>query len=117
MTHITTATVVPRGSRAVSRICLLGCVLGCLGLGAVQLAGWKSADAESSGEQSACNAAAIAPSGGTDPRSKLIGVWKLVSIEERDAQGRLVVPLDYGPNPIGMPVSYTHLTLPTIYSV
>ena len=34
--------------------------------------------------------------------SKLVGTWKLVSIEERDAEGRLVTPLDYGPEPIGM---------------
>lgn len=34
--------------------------------------------------------------------SKLIGTWKLVSIEERDADGKLVVPLDYGPEPVGL---------------
>lgn len=102
MTHITTATVGPQGSRGASRICLLVFVLGCLCLWAVHLAGEQRVDAESCGEQSACDVAAIDPSAPTDPRSKLIGVWKLVSIEERDAQGRLVVPLDYGPNPIGM---------------
>ncbi len=42
----------------------------------------------------------------TDPRSKLFGVWKLVCIEERDDQGRLVEPLDYGSNPIGMLIYY-----------
>jgi len=102
MTHITTATVVPRGSRAVARTFLLVSVLGCLYLWAMHLAGGQRAEAESSGELSARDAAANGPSVRTDPRSKLIGVWKLVSIEERDAQGRLVVPLDYGPNPIGM---------------
>ena len=34
--------------------------------------------------------------------SPLIGAWKLVAIEERDAQGQLVTPLDYGPEPIGL---------------
>ncbi len=33
---------------------------------------------------------------------KLIGTWKLVSIEERDADGKLTVPLDYGPNAVGL---------------
>lgn len=32
----------------------------------------------------------------------LVGAWKLVSIEEFDAEGNRVVPLDYGPEPIGM---------------
>jgi hypothetical protein len=42
--------------------------------------------------------------GGEPPTkpNKLVGTWKLVSIEERDAEGRLVTPLDYGPAPIGM---------------
>ena len=34
--------------------------------------------------------------------SQLVGTWKLVSIEERDAEGKLVVPMDYGPEPIGL---------------
>lgn len=34
--------------------------------------------------------------------SSLVGTWKLVSIEERDADGRLVTPLDFGPEPAGM---------------
>lgn len=34
--------------------------------------------------------------------SPLVGTWKLVAIEERDSNGRLVVPLDYGPNPVGL---------------
>ena len=38
----------------------------------------------------------------THGSSRLVGTWKLVSIEERDAKGRLVTPLDYGPEPIGM---------------
>jgi hypothetical protein len=33
---------------------------------------------------------------------QLIGTWKLVAIEERDADGKLSVPLDYGPNPVGL---------------
>ena len=45
---------------------------------------------------------------GADQRSKgpgsqkLVGTWKLVSIEERDANGKLATPLDYGPEPIGL---------------
>jgi hypothetical protein len=34
--------------------------------------------------------------------SKLVGTWKLVSIEERDSKGKLVTPLDYGPEPVGI---------------
>jgi len=34
--------------------------------------------------------------------SRLIGTWKLVKIEERDAQGNLVTPLDYGDQPLGI---------------
>lgn len=34
--------------------------------------------------------------------SKLVGTWKLVSIEERDAKGKLVTPLDYGLEPVGI---------------
>jgi hypothetical protein len=34
--------------------------------------------------------------------SKLVGTWKLVAIEERNAQGELVTPLDYGPDPVGL---------------
>jgi len=33
---------------------------------------------------------------------KLVGTWKLVAIEERDADGKLVVPLDFGPDPVGL---------------
>jgi len=36
------------------------------------------------------------------PAAGLVGAWRLVSIEERDAEGKLVVPLDYGAEPIGM---------------
>jgi hypothetical protein len=32
----------------------------------------------------------------------LIGTWKLIAIDERDGEGKRVVPLDYGPEPIGM---------------
>jgi hypothetical protein len=39
------------------------------------------------------------PDAGSNP---LVGTWKLVSIDERDASGRQVVPLDYGPEPIGL---------------
>ena len=39
---------------------------------------------------------------GAPGSSKLVGTWKLVSIEERNAEGRPVTPLDYGPEPIGM---------------
>ena len=38
----------------------------------------------------------------TRAASKLIGTWKLVAIEERDADGKLTVPLDYGSDPVGM---------------
>jgi hypothetical protein len=34
--------------------------------------------------------------------SPLVGTWKLVAIEERDAHGKRVTPLDYGPEPVGM---------------
>jgi hypothetical protein len=34
--------------------------------------------------------------------SPLVGTWKLVSIEERNADGKLVTPLDYGPAPLGL---------------
>lgn len=37
-----------------------------------------------------------------DAPARLVGAWRLVSIEERDADGRLVTPLDYGPEPIGL---------------
>jgi hypothetical protein len=36
------------------------------------------------------------------PAEPLVGAWKLVSIEEFDAEGNQVVPMDYGPEPIGM---------------
>jgi hypothetical protein len=32
----------------------------------------------------------------------LVGAWRLVSIDERDAQGKRVTPLDYGAEPIGL---------------
>jgi hypothetical protein len=34
--------------------------------------------------------------------SPLVGTWKLVSIDERDTDGKRVTPLDYGPAPIGI---------------
>lgn len=33
---------------------------------------------------------------------QLVGTWKLVSIEERDAGGKLVVPLDFGAEAVGI---------------
>lgn len=33
---------------------------------------------------------------------KLVGTWKLVSIEERDGSGKLVVPLDFGAEAVGI---------------
>ncbi len=36
------------------------------------------------------------------PANTLVGTWKLVAIEERNAQGELVTPLDYGADPIGL---------------
>ena len=33
---------------------------------------------------------------------QLVGTWKLIAIDERDANGARVVPLDYGPDPIGL---------------
>ena len=33
---------------------------------------------------------------------QLVGTWKLIAIDERDASGARVVPLDYGPEPIGL---------------
>lgn len=35
-------------------------------------------------------------------RSPLQGTWRLVSIDERDAEGKSVTPVDYGPEPIGL---------------
>lgn len=43
--------------------------------------------------------AARAPTPGA---GKLVGTWKLLAIEERNAQGELVTPLDYGPEPVGL---------------
>ena len=40
-----------------------------------------------------------AKSAGANP---LVGTWKLIAIEERNDKGELVVPLDYGPDPIGV---------------
>jgi Lipocalin-like domain len=40
--------------------------------------------------------------GRSETASKLIGTWKLVAIEERDANGKRVVPLDYGSDPVGL---------------
>jgi len=34
--------------------------------------------------------------------NKLVGTWKLVAIEERKAEGKLVTPLDYGAEPVGL---------------
>jgi len=34
--------------------------------------------------------------------SELVGTWRLVSIEERNADGQLVTPMDYGPEPVGI---------------
>ena len=34
--------------------------------------------------------------------AKLVGTWRLLSIEERGPEGKLVPPLDYGPDPVGM---------------
>jgi hypothetical protein len=49
------------------------------------------------------NTAAPSPATSSSPGpSKLVGTWKLVSIEERDAGGKLVTPLDYGPDPVGL---------------
>ncbi|MCX6908044.1 MAG: lipocalin-like domain-containing protein [Verrucomicrobia bacterium] len=48
---------------------------------------------------SSAASAGQAPSGAA---KKLVGTWKLVSIEERDGSGKLVVPLDFGSEPVGM---------------
>lgn len=42
------------------------------------------------------------PAAGVPDAAQLAGTWKLVSIEERDADGKLVTPMDYGPEPIGL---------------
>lgn len=34
--------------------------------------------------------------------SRLVGTWKLVAIEEYDAAGKRVTPLDYGNEPVGL---------------
>jgi hypothetical protein len=48
--------------------------------------------------------AAEKPRGGSGSHSAagLIGTWALVSIEERNAKGERVTPLDYGPEPVGL---------------
>lgn len=33
---------------------------------------------------------------------RLVGTWKLVAIEERDASGKVVVPLDFGADAVGI---------------
>lgn len=38
----------------------------------------------------------------TPGAAKLVGTWKLLTIEERNAQGELVTSLDYGPQPMGL---------------
>jgi hypothetical protein len=38
----------------------------------------------------------------TPGAAKLVGTWKLLAIEERNAQGELVTSLDYGPQPVGL---------------
>ncbi len=55
-------------------------------------------------------AADVSPGGATAAEPKplssaarqLVGTWKLIAIDERDANGARVVPLDYGPDPIGI---------------
>jgi hypothetical protein len=34
--------------------------------------------------------------------ARLVGTWKLIAIEERDAKGRITTPLDYGDKPTGL---------------
>jgi outer membrane protein assembly factor BamB len=41
-------------------------------------------------------------SGKAAEANKLVGTWRLVAIEERDANGKPVTSLDYGPDPVGM---------------
>jgi hypothetical protein len=45
---------------------------------------------------------ATGPASQPGARSRLVGTWRLVSIEERDAGGQVVTPMDYGPNPVGI---------------
>jgi len=52
--------------------------------------------------ESAEQGPAAEPAAKGSAASRLVGTWKLVAIEERDADGKLAVPKDYGPEPIGV---------------
>ena len=60
-------------------------------LGLAALAGWLT-----------WAAIARVEAAGDSTLAQLVGAWRLVSIEERDADGKRVTPLDYGPEPIGL---------------
>lgn len=49
----------------------------------------------------AWKASAVEPAP-TGAAQKLVGTWKLITIEERDGSGKRVVPLDFGAEPVGM---------------
>ena len=59
------------------------------------LTGLVSSDAQSEDKAPAATSAKTGS-------GKLVGTWKLISVEERDADGKIVVPLDFGPEPIGL---------------
>ena len=71
-------------------------------LAPVVLAGVVMWSADHLGCGQAAETAEKAPRPLSPAAAKLVGAWRLVSIEERDAEGKLVTPLDYGPEPIGL---------------
>jgi hypothetical protein len=69
----------------------------CLGIVLVVAAGGRLASAAEQRPRDA------SPAHKADPRANpLVGTWKLITIEERDAAGQVVTPLDYGPAPVGL---------------
>lgn len=68
-----------------------------IGLG---LPSWTTAAAAA--DASSGGAAAAEPKPLRSAAQQLVGTWKLIAIDERDADGIRVVPLDYGPEPIGL---------------
>jgi hypothetical protein len=72
-------------------------VLSALLVGVIGLTGSAARSAEPDCAPAAPDAAAK-----RSAANKLAGTWRLVAIEERNAQGELVTPLDYGLEPIGI---------------
>ncbi len=64
------------------------------------LPSWSTAAAAA--DASSGGAAAAEPKPLSSVAQQLVGTWKLIAIDERDTNGIRVVPLDYGPDPIGL---------------